>query len=280
VEGGIGCTGRDATVVGSGLPTAREAGQPQPPRGGYALVERRSGARAGSRTDLFDEVRAACQQVREQVVDMGPEIVQSGLLALLDLRLPETYAHARRVARASVTIARAMTLPEWDVRTIRCAALLHDIGKVAIPGRLLRHGGPLGDHEITALRMHVTIGADLVADIPSLGGVSPLIAATHERYDGSGYPSRLSGDDIPVGARIIAVADCYDAMVTPRAHCESLTREEAHNEMVRCSGSQFDPAIVREWVAIMGTWGCPVTVTPPRIARFDRASAIPILARR
>jgi putative nucleotidyltransferase with HDIG domain len=209
---------------------------------------------------------------------MGPEIVQSGLLALLELELPETYGHARRVARASVAMARAMSLPEAEVRAIQCAALLHDIGKIAIPARLLRHRGPLGEYEIAALRMHVTIGAELASGIPSPRGVSPLIAATHERYDGTGYPNRLAGDDIPVGARIIAVADSHDAMLAPRPYCEALTRDEAHNEMVRCSGSHFDPAIVREWMALMGTWGCPVTVMRPRISRFDRSSAIPVRA--
>jgi len=275
VEGGIGCGAHQATDTRRGLLADLAFQDFRATRTELSLVERPAPAPDERRTDLFDEVRAACAHVKAQIAQFGPELAQSGLLAILELRLPDTYSHARRVARASVALARAMGMLESDVRIVRHAALLHDIGKIAIPGRLLRYRGPLGDHEITALRMHVTIGADLVADAPGLEGVAPVIATTHERYDGTGYPNRLAGDEIPAAARIIAVADCYDAMVIRRPYCEPVSREEAHNEMVRCSGTHFDPAVVREWIAMLGTWGCPVTV-----ARRHPASAIEVQARR
>ena len=279
MDGAIGCNGQESTVARRGLLADFVVHEGRAARSGLTLVERPALAPDSRRADLLEEVRGACDDIRERLAGFGPELVQSGLLAMLELRLPETYAHSRRVARAATALARAMRLLESDVRAIRRAALLHDIGKIAIPSRLLRHRGPLSAHEIAVLRMHVTIGADLVADMPGLDGVAPVIAATHERYDGSGYPSRASGDDIPAGARIIAVADCYDAMVTRRPYCEPVTREEAHNEMVRCSGSHFDPAVVREWVALLGTWESPVPLSRPRGCRFGTVSEIRVRRR-
>jgi putative nucleotidyltransferase with HDIG domain len=272
---GFGGGGPKAPAATRGLLADFANPESRPARSGLALVQRLNAAEGPCAT-LFEEVRANCDAIREQLAGFGPELAQSGLLAILELRLPETYAHAWRVARSSVGLARAMGLADIDVRTIKRAALLHDIGKMAVPDRLLAHRGPLGDHEIAVLRMHVTIGADLVADVASLDGVAPVIAATHERYDGTGYPSRAAGDDIPIGARIIAVADCYDAMVTPRPYREPVGREEAHNEMVRCSGSHFDPAVLREWVALLGAWGSPVPVTRLPVALSEAPSEIPV----
>lgn len=253
MAGGIGCGDPEASVVRRGLLADVAAHAPMTPRP----------AAVAERADLLEEIRAAYEHVRQQASEFGPELSQSGLLALLELRLPETYGHAQRVANASVALARAMGLRESDVRIIRRAAWLHDIGKLVVPMRLLRHRGRLEREEIAALQMHVTLGADLVAGISTLADTAPVIAATHERYDGSGYPNRLSGDDIPVGARIIAVADCYDAMVARRPYCEPISREDAHNEMVRCAGSHFDPAVVREWVVMIGTTVSPVPVSRP-----------------
>ena len=251
MAGRISCGEQDASVVRRGLLADL---------GAHAAPAPHVRVPAAERPDLVEEIRAAYEHVHQQAVGFGPQLSQSGLLALLELRLPDTYTHAQRVASCSVALARAMKLPDAEVRLIRRAAWLHDIGKLVVPMRLLRHRGRLQREEIAALRMHVTLGADLVASIPALADAAPMIVATHERYDGSGYPHRLSGDDIPVGARIIAVADCYDAMVNRRPYCEPITREDAHNEMVRCSGSHFDPEVVREWVAMIGTAGCPVTV--------------------
>jgi putative nucleotidyltransferase with HDIG domain len=221
---------------------------------------------------LVEEVRLAVEEAKEQVGRFGPGLTQSALLILLDLRLPEWYAHALRVARSSVAMARAMGLPEGDVRDVRRAALLHDIGLIAIPDRILRPHGQLSEDELTARRMHVTIGADLLAGVPSLSGVAMMIAATHERSDGSGYPDGASAGDIPLGARIIAVADCYDAMVSRRPCREPLTHEEAYHEMVRRSGSHFDPSVVRAWMAMVGTIGPPAVSRRPR---GDRRNARP-----
>jgi putative nucleotidyltransferase with HDIG domain len=208
-----------------------------------------------------EEVGTGRDQARAAVKRFGPGLVQSGLLALLELRLPQTYAHAQRVARSSVALARAMSLLEGEVRIVRQAALLHDIGKLAVPARLIGHHGALTDAEVRALRMHVDIGAELVNGVPSLAGVGAIIAATHERFDGCGYPCRLAGEEIPLAARIISVADSYDAMVTRRPYRDPMSHEDAHHELVKCSGSHFDPAVVREWVALAATGG-PISTAP------------------
>jgi len=108
--------------------------------------------------------------------------------------------------------------------------------------------------------------------------VASIVAATHERYDGTGYPNRLMGSDIPLAARIIAVADCYDAMTAPRPYSDPASREEAHYELVRCAGSHFDPAVVREWIAMLGMSRFPWTlesVPPVRGAARARVSVFP-----
>jgi putative nucleotidyltransferase with HDIG domain len=224
--------------------------------------------------ELLQELTASCDQFQKQINHFGPGLAQSGLLALLELRLPDTYAHAQRVARSSVALAAAMDLPDSDVRAIRCAALLHDIGKIVVPARLLRQAGHLGDDEIAILRLHVTVGAELLAGIPSLAPVASIVGATHERFDGSGYPNRLMGSDIPLGARIIAVADCYDAMTAARPYADPVSREDAHNELVRCAGLHFDPAVVRAWVGMLGTIRHPVINDSTDTGR--RARIIPI----
>ena len=217
---------------------------------------------------LFEEVGAACAHARTQIDRLGEDLAQSGLLAMLEIRLPDTYAHAQRVARASVALARAMRLTGPEVRIVRRAALLHDIGKLAVPAHLLRRRGRLSEQEIAVLQHHVTIGAELLQGIPTLADLAPLVAATHERYDGSGYPYKLAGSTIPVVARIIAVADCYDAMITRRPYCEPVSRQDARDELARCAGSHFDPAIVAEWLGIFD---------PPAFSlRSETSQAIPV----
>ena len=208
-------------------------------------------ARDSVRPRLFEEVAAARAQIRAQVDRFGPELVQSGLLALLELRQPDTYAHACRVSRSAAILARAMGTGADETALIRKAALFHDIGKVAVPQRLLYRGGRLDDDEVAVMRLHVSIGAAIVAEIPSLRDAAAIIGATHERFDGSGYPNHLAADDIPRGARIITLADCFDAMVTRRTYSEPMTQSEALQELRRCAGTHFDPAAVSAWLQIM-----------------------------
>jgi putative nucleotidyltransferase with HDIG domain len=205
---------------------------------------------------LHHDVDQGLQQLRATIARVEPEIAQSVLLALLESRSPETYDHVHRVARSAAALARSMRLAPVEIRDIRSAALLHDIGKIALPARLLAQAGPLNDEEISCLRRHVTVGADVVAEIPTLAQVAPVVRATHERFDGSGYPAGLVGVEIPLGARIIAVADVYDALTAARPYSDPVSHDEATAEMVRSCGAHLDPDVVRFWMEMVETLRC------------------------
>jgi putative nucleotidyltransferase with HDIG domain len=205
---------------------------------------------------LSHEVELGKEQLRATIARVEPDIAQSVLLALLESRSPETYDHVNRVARSSAALARSMRLAPIEIRDVRAAALLHDIGKIAIPPRLLAQSGPLTNEEIAALRRHVSIGAEVIGEIPTLKGVAPLIVATHEKFDGTGYPAGLIGVNIPLGARIIAVADVYDALTAQRPYSDPVSHDEANAELVRSSGSHLDPDVVRFWMEMIETLRC------------------------
>ena len=205
---------------------------------------------------LHQEVEQGRQHLRATIGRVEPEIAQSVLLALLESRSPDTYDHVNRVARSAAALARSMRLAPVEIRDVRAAALLHDIGKIAIPARLLAQAGPLNDEEIAVLRTHVTVGGDILADIPTLAPVAPIVRATHERYDGTGYPDGVAGAEIPLGARIIAVADAYDALTAVRPYSEPVTHDEASAELVRSSGAHLDPDVVRFWMEMVETLRC------------------------
>jgi putative two-component system response regulator len=202
---------------------------------------------------LHQEVEQGKEQLRATIARVEPEVAQSVLLALLESRSPDTYDHVNRVARSAASLARSMRLAPIEIRDVRSAALLHDIGKIAIP---LTQPGPLSDDEIACVRKHVSVAAELLAGVPTLASVAPIVGAAHERYDGTGYPASLAGPDIPLGARIIAVADLYDALTAPRPYQDPVSHEEASVELVRSSGSQLDPDVVRFWMEMVETLRC------------------------
>jgi putative nucleotidyltransferase with HDIG domain len=205
---------------------------------------------------LREEVDHGRDQLKAMLKGVQPEVAQSMLLALLESRSPETYDHAHRVAQSSAALARSMKLAPVEIRDVKSAALLHDIGKIAIPARLLSHAGPLTDAEIAALQRHVSIGAEVLGEIPTLRTVAPLVAASHERYDGRGYPGGLAMTEIPLGARIVAVADTYDALTARRVYSDPMSHDDANAELVRSSGAQLDPDIVRAWMEMVETRPC------------------------
>jgi response regulator RpfG family c-di-GMP phosphodiesterase len=167
-----------------------------------------------------------------------------GSLAMLTLSDRDAYAHAYRVTAMAVSVGRAMHLSEDDLAALERAALLHDLGKLAVPEAVLRKPAPLTPEEEEILRRHPAIGAELVRPVPYLAPAADLIAAVHEHVDGHGYPHGLRGDDVPLGARIIAVAEAYDVMTRPRVFRDAIAPREAIHEAARCAGTQFDPAVV------------------------------------
>jgi diguanylate cyclase (GGDEF)-like protein len=152
--------------------------------------------------------------------------------------------HVERVAALAGTVAEALGLPEHEVRRIGLAARLHDIGKTAIPAAILEKPGPLDEREWEFVRRHPLIGERIVLAAPALANTAPLIRSSHERLDGQGYPDGLKGSEIPVGSRIIAVCDAYDAMTSDRIYRPSITVDEALQRLKHQAGTHFDATIV------------------------------------
>jgi two-component system, cell cycle response regulator len=166
------------------------------------------------------------------------------LLRALQERNPELAQRHAAVARLAGAIGERMGLPAEERAQLRQAAELHDVGKLAIPEEVLHKPGPLEPAEWAFVRRHTLIGERIIGAAPALAGAAKLVRSTHERLDGSGYPDGLVGDQIPLGARIIAVSDAFTAMTSPRPHAAELTVPEAIAELRRCAGTQFDPTVV------------------------------------
>ena len=174
----------------------------------------------------------------------------SAIGATVEVRDPYTSGHQDRVADISTAIAKAMGLREFDVEGIRLAASIHDIGKIAVPSEILNKAGVLRHAEFELIKNHSQIGHDIIVGINFPWPVADMILQHHERFDGSGYPGALRGEDITIGARIIAVADVFEAMSSHRPYRASRGAEAALHE-IRCGrGSLFDPAVVDAFLAL------------------------------
>lgn len=170
------------------------------------------------------------------------------LAAAIDAKDPYTRGHSERVTQYSLLAAEALALPREERERLRYAAVLHDVGKIGIDDRILRKPAPLDKDEWEIMCTHVDMGAQIVDNIEFLAGAKPLIRGHHERFDASGYPDGLMGQDIPLGARIIAVADSFDTMTTDRPYRKSPGVDFALNELRRCSGTQFDPEVAEAFI--------------------------------
>jgi len=168
----------------------------------------------------------------------------------LDTRDVGTHAHSRRVVGYSLSIAHAFGVDESQMRDIEHGVLLHDIGKIGIPDGILLKPGRLGAEELKIMRTHPELGRRLVERIPFLRGAVPIVYHHHERWDGTGYPTGLEGEMIPLGARIFAVADAFDAMTCDRPYSVAISFEAARVEIERCAGSHFDPAVVKAFLTV------------------------------
>ncbi len=163
----------------------------------------------------------------------------------LDLKDAETEGHCQRVTAFTISIAKEMKVDPDLLPHIARAAFLHDIGKMAIPDNILRKPGPLTDEERQIMRRHCEIGHGVLIRIPFLNEAAEIVLAHQEFYDGTGYPRGLRGEEIPLGARIFAVADTLDAMISDRPYRRALPLSYAREEIQRCAGTQFDPAVVK-----------------------------------
>jgi response regulator RpfG family c-di-GMP phosphodiesterase len=189
-------------------------------------------------------------QVALKRVERAYDETLEALSAVLDLRDNETAGHSRRVTGYCLEIAQAMGCSSEQLKTIARGVYLHDIGKFGIPDAILRKPGKLTEEEMAIMETHVRIGYELVCRIAFLAGSAQLVLTHHERYDGTGYPQGLLGEEIPLSARIFAVADTLDAMTSDRPYRRALPYSAAREEIIRESERQFDPKVVKEFLAI------------------------------
>jgi diguanylate cyclase (GGDEF)-like protein len=205
-------------------------------------------------TELIEALRTADRRMyihkrsgRASAGQQSADVLQR----MLAERDSELGIHLGGVAGLASATAIQLGIPQENIGAARQTGLLHDVGKVAIPDEILSKQGPLDESEWAFIKRHTVIGERILSAAPSLAVVARLVRSTHERYDGGGYPDGLAGDDIPLIARIVAVCDAYDAMVTRRVYRAARSRSEAIAELRHCSGTQFDPVVVEAFVSAL-----------------------------
>ncbi|MET9349679.1 HD-GYP domain-containing protein [Streptomyces termitum] len=183
------------------------------------------------------------------------------LVQAVDIKDSYTRGHSERVGHASVLIARELGMDGDRLDTVRFAGILHDVGKLGVPTRVLRKDGPLTPEERRTIELHPEYGHEMVRGIGFLGEARDAVLHHHERIDGSGYPYGLRGEEIPECARVVAVADAFDAMTSTRSYSRARPVATAVAELERCAGSQFDPRVVRALVRALDRHGWRTAVT-------------------
>jgi HD-GYP domain-containing protein (c-di-GMP phosphodiesterase class II) len=176
----------------------------------------------------------------------------TALATSIDAKDPYTKGHSDRVNQYTLKMARQLKLPEDQLDMLQYMSLLHDIGKIGIKDSVLNKPGKLTEEEFDEIKKHPEVGYRIISEIKYLSKSAEVVRHHHERYNGMGYPSGLIGEKIPLGSRIISVADAYDAMTTERPYKKAMTHEEALLELNRCSGTQFDPRVVKAFIEVFG----------------------------
>lgn len=205
----------------------------------------------------LNEAHQRLSTLNEQLSDSVEELQQAysatleAFSGMLDARDSETEGHSKRVVRCAVAIGKAMGIGAEEMAALEVGALLHDIGKVGVSDQILRKNGPLTPEEWLEMRKHPEIGYGLTSRISFLDHASPIVRHHHERWDGGGYPAGLCGENIPLAARIFAVADSFDAMVSDRPYRRGMPLEQVVEELRRGAGKQFDPQIVDAFIPLL-----------------------------
>ncbi|HXI03435.1 MAG TPA: HD domain-containing phosphohydrolase [Candidatus Saccharimonadales bacterium] len=194
---------------------------------------------------LYAELKVAFEKLNSTY-----ETTLEALMEALDARDSETQGHSRRVAEYTAAVARRMGIDEPELTQFRWGALLHDVGKIGIPDAILRKPGPLTADEWTIMRQHPEMGRKILSSVRFLDGALPIVASHQERFDGTGYPRGLKGEEIPLGARIFTVVDCVDAMLMNRPYRLATTYDKVRAELMQHSGTQFDPRVVDVFLTI------------------------------
>ncbi len=205
---------------------------------------------AGNMRKYVDKLEAA----NEAMDQVNTELLET-LGVVIDADDAYTYGHSAQVAIYTEAIGLKMNLPQADLDVLVKAALIHDVGKVGISDNILSKQGPLSSAEYEQLKQHAAIGAEILSRMRGLQKMVPLVRHHHERWDGRGYPDGLRGTSIPLGARILAVADSLDAMCSDRPYRPTRNFDEVEREMLRCAGHQFDPTVIAAFEAVVAERG-------------------------
>ncbi len=202
--------------------------------------------------DLEQLVRAQSAELRRTLGHLheASEGTLEALVTALDARERETYAHSRRVGEYAVLLARKMGVEGAELETIRRGAMLHDIGKIGISDSILLKPAALNEEEWKQMRRHPQIGYWILNGLAPLHNAADIVLSHHERFDGHGYPRHLKGSEIPLGARIFSVVDSLDAMTEDRPYHRAESYEKARSEIIRNSGTQFDPEVVDQFLQV------------------------------
>ena len=205
------------------------------------------------RQELITTIRSRLDRNQQLMLAQLEQAYQASLIMLanaIELRDEYTRGHVDRVMDLSVMIAERMGLTPAQIRPLQFGAILHDIGKIYVSENILSKAGPLNSDEWTEMKLHTVVGSELLQSIPYLSLAIPVIRYHHERWDGRGYPDGLAGEAIPLGARIVAVADSFDAMTSARVYQRMVGLERAREEIRRGSGTLYDPAVVTAFLDI------------------------------
>ncbi len=227
-------------------------------------------------TDPSSALELADKRMYEQKDSRRPEIggeVQAVLLRIVQHRAPELSSHGNSVAELAVAVATRLGVGGGELDTVRRAAEMHDIGKVAIPDAILEKAGPLSEAEWRFMRQHTVLGERILSAASSLAPLGRVVRATHERWDGDGYPDGLAGEAIPLAARVIFACDAYDAMTSDRPYTAARSRAEATAELRGCADTQFDPRVVDALCAVLSERPEPGRTLPQLAASFSRPPA-------
>lgn len=205
------------------------------------------------RSELVSAIRSRLERSQQLMLAQLQQAYEASLIMLanaIELRDRYTRGHVERVMQMALLVSERLGLSDVQIRALRFGAILHDIGKIYVSESILSKPTKLDDQEWEEMRQHTVIGADLVRSIPYLGGAIPVIRSHHERWNGEGYPDGLAGEEIPLGARIVAVVDCFDAMTTDRVYHVACSREDAIQEIANGSCTRYDPRVVDAFLTI------------------------------
>ena len=206
----------------------------------------------GVATDVTDRERAMRElEANHRIVTEAYDSTLEGWVRALDLRDRETEGHTQRVSRVTVDLARRMGVPEDQIVHVRRGALLHDIGKIGIPDSVLKKPGPLTEDEWDLMRKHPVWAKEMIQGVPFLQAAIDIPYCHHERWDGNGYPQGLAGSDIPLSARVFAVVDVWDALLSDRPYSPAWSEWEVLDHLRKEAGAHVDPDVVEAFLELL-----------------------------